>query len=308
MEAIKKTTKKSVGMKKKTKDLIFIISMLAIPVIHWLIFYLYLNFNSILLAFQLPHIDGSVEWTFDNFVNMFREFSYAENTLPSALGNTFIFFFSGLLITFPLSFLLCYFLYKKILCYRVFRVIFYLPNIIAGSVIAVLFRYLIAVNGPFAQIWPQLFGTQIPDFFHQSSTAMPALVFYNIFFGLGGNLVLFSGAMSHIDNSIIEAGKIDGVNMFQEMIHLVVPLMWPTMSTVLTFQIIGIFNSSGPILLFTKGEYNTFTLSYWIYDKVAFGASYNYPSAVGLVMTLIGAPFALFMRWLLSKGVDDVTM
>lgn len=302
--------KKRIGMTKKTKDNIFVFCMLAIPMLHFLIFWLYVNFDSILMAFQVPLDGGKYRWSLDNFTQMFREFKVSDSVLPNALKNTFIFFFTNLLISFPLSFLLAYFLYKKVAGYKIFRVIFYLPSIVAASVIAVLFRYIIEVGGPLSYVLGKV-GLSLPsnpDMLHSTKYALWVIIFYSVFFGLGSNLVLFSGAMSNIDSSVVEAAKIDGAGMTTEIFKITIPMMWPTLSTMMTFMFIGIFGASGPILLFTKGEYNTYTIAYWIFDRVAFASTLNYPAAVGLFFTMIGAPIALFMRWFLSRRVDDITM
>lgn len=295
------------GMTKKTKDYIFVALMLLLPIAQFVVFYVYVNFDSILMAFQLPKEDGTVEWTFANFKQMFLEFGAADSIILSALKNTMIFFGTNLLIILPLSFLLCYFLYKRIAGYKIFRVIFYLPCIISASVIAILFKYVIEINGPFSVVrgW---FGLETPPFLQRVPSAMWAIVFYSIFFGLGGNLILFSSAMTNIDSGVIDASKIDGVGMWREIWNVVIPSIWPTLSTVILFAFIGIFNASGPILLLTKGEYNTYTVSYWIYSRVTFNNDLYYPAAVGLFFTAIGAPIAIFMRWLVARNTDDLTM
>lgn len=297
---------KQIIFSKKNKDRAFIFLMLLLPVAQFAVFYVYVNVDSILMAFQIKEGDAFY-WGIDNFKTLFEEFGRSDSIISGALLNTFLFFVTAVGITFPLSFLLCFFLYKKIAGYKIFRVIFFLPNIISASVIAVLFKYLIMVDGPIDSLMEAM-GGNLPALLSSSKYALNTIVFYTIFFGLGGNLVLFSGAMSHIDESVIEAGKIDGAGLATEMLKIVVPLMWPTISTVLILNFIGIFNASGPILLFTRGEWDTFTISYWIYDEVTFSNQLNYPAAVGLFFTAVGAPIAIFMRWLLSRGVDDVSM
>ena len=138
---------KSYGITKKKADRIFIIGMLFLPFLNFLVFYLYVNFDSLLMAFQVP-MGNDIKWGLNNFETMFQEFALSNGALRIALKNTFIYFFSGLLITLPLSFFLCYFLYKKVFGYRVYRVIFYLPSIIAASVLVALFRYFVSVEGP----------------------------------------------------------------------------------------------------------------------------------------------------------------
>lgn len=282
--------------------------MLALPIIQFLIFYVYLNFDSILMAFRLPQDGGGYEWTLINFKQLFTDFTVEGSEIGEALVNTLIFFAASVLVTFPLSYLMCYFLYKKIPGYKIFRVIFFLPSIISASVLAVLFRYIVSINGPVAE-FVGLFGTewkpvlQTPD-----GVALWTIVVYVVIFGLGGNLILFSGAMNNVDKGVIEAAEIDGAGMWTELIRIIVPMTWPTISTVLTFCFVGLFNATGPILVLTHGLYNTNTIAYWIYSKVAFSNELYYPAAVGLFFTVIGAPIALFMRWLLAKRVDDIVM
>ena len=300
--------KKVFGFSKKVKDRAFICAMLALPVIGFLVFYLYVNFDSLLLSFQVQE-GNEIHWGIDNFVTLISDFSSSSTSkdLINALSNTLKYFFSGLLITVPASLAFCFFLYKKIKGYKIFRVLFYLPSIISASVLVALFRYFIAVNGPVAELIENFSLGKLPPLLTMKTKATDTIIFYTVFFGVGGNLILFSGAMSHIEESIVEAAKIDGAGMWTEMIKIVIPLIWPTLSTVLLFQFVGLFNSSGPILLFTPQaeNFDTYTISYWIYRQVEYNKSLYYPSAVGLFFTCIGVPIALFMKWLLTRFFDN---
>ena len=292
-------------MKQKAKPIrekLFIVGMLAIPVLHFLVFWLYVNFNSILMAFQRNGFDGKPYWTLFWFETLWGELLIENSTLHIAFKNTMTYFACNILVILPVSLLLCYFLYKRIRGYKAFRVIFYLPSIISASIMVVLFKYIIAIDGPFGMFLTKVLNTEYPLLLADSRYAMKTIVFYVISFGFGGNIVLLSGAMGHIDESIIEAARIDGVNMFTEITRIVIPLVWPTLSTLILFAFVGLFGASGPILLFTEGEWGTTTISYWIYEKVYFGQTYNYPAAIGLVFTVIGAPITLTLRHFMNKN------
>lgn len=292
--------------KKNWKERAFIILMLAWPTVHFLVFWLYVNFDSLLLAFQTPESFGSdkMKWTFDNFKFVYHEFFGGGTEMLIALRNTLLYFSFSLLV-FPLAMLMTYFIYKKVLCYKLFRVIFYFPTIISGAVTASIFNYIISGNGPIA-LFLNLFGKDMPLLLYDSRTAIWTLIFYMHFFGLGGNLVLLGGTMSKVDVSVLEAGKMDGVTQMQELIHIIIPMMWPTIATILTLSFTGIFTASGPILLFTKGAFETTSLSYWIFDKVKFGNSLNQPAAVGFVFMMLSIPIVFGMKYLLEKKVQDV--
>ena len=67
-----------------------------------------------------------------------------------------------------------------------------------------------------------------------------------------------------------------------------------------------IFMASGPILYFTEGAYNTFTLSFWIFNEVR-GDAYNYSSAVGLFFTVVALPIVFGIRYLMNKINPEVS-
>ena len=80
------------------------------------------------------------------------------------------------------------------------------------------------------------------------------------------------------------------------------PMVWPTLTTLIVFTFVGIFTASGPILLFTKGQYDTVTISYWILSVVMNPAGdARYASAVGLIFTLVALPIVLLVKWGMEK-------
>ena len=301
--------KNKLNLNKKQRDIAFVWLMLAPSILTWILFYFYVNIDAFTLAFRVPFGNEEI-WGFDNFTRLFEEFSHSTGDLGVALRNTFLYFFAGQFISFPLSFALSFFIYKKIAGYRVFRVIFYLPSIIASTVLVVLFKYLINdMTGPIALFYQSWTGERFPALLYSSATATPTILFYSITFGLGASLVMHGGAMTAIDPGIIEAAQIDGASMFIEAVRIVVPMMWPTLSVQILFNVIGFFSSSGPILAFIpSAEYETYTLNYWLYRQVQYFGSYNYSSAVGMTMTFVSLPIVLGVRWLLDRGFTDNTM
>lgn len=115
-------------------------------------------------------------------------------------------------------------------------------------------------------------------------------------------MLLLGGALARIPVEIFESARLDGIGTFGEITKMVIPLIWPTMSTLLILQMTGLFSASGPILLFTGGEYKTSTIAFWIFAKVKYtGASaYNEVAAAGLIFTMIGVPIILGVRKLIE--------
>ena len=87
------------------KKSLFIIRMLAIALINIAVFYFYVNFKSIMMAFK---IDGEEGFTFYHFATFLKDIVKADSTLFKALINTFIFFGTSVFIIFPLSLVISY--------------------------------------------------------------------------------------------------------------------------------------------------------------------------------------------------------
>ncbi len=292
---------------------VFIISMLFLPVLGFLVFYAAINFNSIIMAFK--RFDGFVggqakySWSFENFKRLPKSFTNpSESGLLHALRNTMYFFVLEVVVMLPATFSISYFLFKKIVGYKFFRVVFYLPNILTAMIMVVSFKNLIAVDGPLSTLYFQKTGIPFKNLLGSSDTAIYVILLYCIWAGFGANMILFQGGMFRIPTEVLEAASLDGVNAWQELIFVILPMMWNTLSTVIILKFSAIFTVSGPILLFTGGEYDTYTVSYWIFAQVYNSSTdFNYASAVGLMFTVINAPIVFFVRWACNRVFADIT-
>lgn len=302
------------ALKKRKIDkprVLFMASFLAIPIINFLIFFVYTNISSFFMAFQRPIYDGATEmyFTMENFQKVFNSFFVdADGTLRTGLINTLLFYLSGTLIVMPVSILMSYFIYKKIPGYRSFRFIAYLPQIIASSALVIIFKYSLSSGGPLAAMYKAV-GREYSNPLIREPGAIITLLIYNVMFGFGGNLIVYGGAMGSINAEVLEAGELDGCTWFQELIYLIIPMMWATLSTSFILGLAGILGASGPILAFTKGQYGTTTLSFQIYNLVSGVNGYKdlyYASAIGITMTVIMFPMVMALKRLVfNEGKEN---
>jgi ABC-type sugar transport system permease subunit len=291
---------------KKRSQSIFVFGMLFIPVIHFLVFWVYVNFSSILFAFQKTTPTGII-YTLENFEYAIKEIFREGSTIASALKNTLTTWVLDNVIMFALSILWSWFIYKRIKGGSIFRVIFYIPVIVSGAAVTTIFTFMLQAKGPVGQLYQLLFETkEVPSFLLDERYAMKTVLVYIFLTGFGGNMVLLSGAMSRIPKEMMESAIMDGCGMWREIFHFVIPLCWSTLSTMLIISLAALFTASGPILLLTGGSGNTFTLSYWIFYQVKFLGKYNQPAALGLIFTLVGMPIVLFVRWFFGKFYTDL--
>lgn len=286
----------------KMKEYAFFYSLLVIPILHWLTFWVYVNLNSFLLPFQNII---TREFTWANFEFVFELFKTG-GELEIAFKNTLIYYISGLIQSFVIALLFSYFLFKKILGYRIYAVVFMLPSIISGVIMISIYKNLLGANGPISMLYEKLTGETMPFLLYSEKTATWTIVAYCVWIGFGMNLILYSGALAKIPPEVIESAQLDGVGFFREFISIEFPMIWPTISITLLLSVNGIFMASGPILMFTEGMYETMTIDYWFYEKVIMENNYGVASAFGLLLTLAGAPLTIFVQWIRHKFPSDV--
>jgi ABC-type sugar transport system permease subunit len=249
---------------------------------------------------------GQTLYGLDNFIRFFNEFTLPDTMFKDTIWNTLRTYLSSILIVYPVSLVMCYFIYKKIAGYKFFRCLFYIPAIIMPTVSVVLFKYIISSEGPIDVLLMSLFEKNVPEFLSDGSLAMGTIIFYSVYFSFGGNILYFGGAMNGISQEIIESATLDGCGWVRELISIVIPMIWPTFSTLLLMASVGIFTASGPVLLFTQGGFDTYTISYWIYEQMLENGNLEFASAVGLSCSIVGFPIVLFVKYVLNKIGDKV--
>ena len=283
----------------KRMDTIFIISILIIPIIHWAVSWLYLNIQSIIMAFQLP--DG--QFTMLNFEVLFSKIGDPKSDLILSLKNTFMWFIFNNGLMFPLTIVLNYFFYKKMPGTNVFRILLYIPGLLSGVAVSSMINRFVLPSGPLGILLTNLGMKDVPLFFADERYANNAMLIYCFWLGWSGNMLLLGGTFARVPQEVLEAAKLDGCSPVRELIQLIIPMISSTLITLIILNMTGIFSATGPLILFTEGEYGTMTLSYWIFESVRYtGAStYNTVAATGLFFTCIAVPVILTIRWLLEK-------
>lgn len=302
----------TVKQKARIKDpgkILFILFAITVPIANWFIFYVYTNASSIFMAFT--NATGAL--SFDNFKRFFEEFKLASSDIRIALRNTLITFGIQFVMFIP-QVLVSFFIYKKIIGYGFFRIVFFLPSVLFSVCTAMCFTKMVGVNGFIAQGVGELLGLEaVPELLADSRFANYVIWANMIWLSFPGDLIIWGGTFARIPNDVIESGKIDGVTWWQEFTKIIVPLVWPTVALKLVLTICGIFGATGQVFLLTSGSYDTVTLSVWMYKTLLSGSGnqftsnvYNYLSAVGIIMTVIAVIISIVIKNITDKAFNDI--
>lgn len=284
---------------RKGKQRIFIIAMLAIPTLHFLVFWLWVNIDGLLLPFR-NNVGGWIglknfEWLFNTFTGENKYLSMTEATV-----NTLIFFSWGLFVEMPISVVLAYTFYKNLPGNKFFTICLYLPSIITGTVMTTIFKNFLSADGPVALLYTAT-GNQWVYPITQEGTAIPSMLAYDLWNGYGLSIILFHSSMKRIPKELFESAALDGITLWKELIYMIVPLIWPILSTKLILAVAGVFGASGPILLFTNGEYGTQTIGFAMYQQYKEFGQVARAATIGFIFTMISLPLVFLTRWAASK-------
>lgn len=311
-ESIVKTRKPKLN-KNKMSRYVFCVSMALIPVVQYLILGLGVRLQSFLLAFQ--HYEYAADGlgyniTFAGFNNFVSAVEFFINNMRMVY-NSFILFVITTAIGMSLSLVFSFYIYKKYAFSGLFKTVLFLPQIISGLIFATIFRYI--VTDGYISIIQQLKGEGeiVLGLLDDSNTRFGMLIFFNIWSSFGVNVLMYCGAMSNINDSIVESAELDGVNIAQEFIHITIPLVYPTIVTFFVLNIVTMVTSDYGILnlLGTSAAFDIKTIGYWIYQG-SLGGSYvaeyqkvsmSVLSACGLVLSLIILPITVYIKKLLVK-------
>lgn len=290
--------------KRKKKETRFLFWFLLFPVVQFLIFYIGVNFNSFLLAFQKFEDGGMVFAGFENFIEVLKDI-FVTGELQLAVKNSAIQFVVATIIGMPLHILVAYMIFKKIPGHSFFKVMLFMPNMISAMVFVVCGRYLIQDG------FPQIFNLPELNLLNEyADSSFYTVLIFGFWMQFAGALLIYLSAMDSISTDVMEYCKLEKMNSLQELWYIVIPSIWPTIVTYVVVGMAGFFTNQGFFYSFfgqgAKEGINKFdTLGYVFFVKVtrddAVFADYPYAAAGGLLFTLLIAPITIMTKKLLEK-------
>ncbi len=302
---------KSKFFTRKTKRLVFCTLVLALPVIQLAIFYFYTHINSFILAFQEYSIPQDGSLGYDIKISLSQNFSVAWNTFTESgymLKNSLLLYACTLLVGMTLALVFSFYIYKGFSGSGFFKVTLFLPQIVSAVVLTLLFKYI--SDDVYKEVYRSMTGETTLGLLMNPSTKLPTILIYNVWVGFGVNVLMFSGAMSGIDQSIVESAQLDGTTLIKEFFHITIPMIYPTFQTLVVVGMVGVFTNQMNLYTFFRDDaLEVSTLGYFLYvqaqrsDVIAKEGFLSYPelSALGLICTAIILPITICTRKLMAK-------
>ncbi len=136
------------------------------------------------------------------------------------------------------------------------------------------------------------------------SVAMTAFIVMAVFTTSGTFMLLFLAALQAISADVDEAAEIDGATAFQRFRLVTVPMLKPTIFTVVTLGLIGCWQVFDQIYTGTKGApaKTTLTPAYLSYQSAFIDQQWGRGAAVAFILFAIIVVFTLLQRILLRES------
>jgi len=122
-----------------------------------------------------------------------------------------------------------------------FRTVFYIPAVVTGVGVSLLWLSLLDPNlGAVNSILRQLGVTDPPNWISSPTWAVPSLVLMSLW-GVGGSAIIYLAGLQNIPEHLYEAAEIDGANRWDKFWNITIPLLSPTLFFMLITGLIGGF-------------------------------------------------------------------
>ena len=297
-------------------DNLFGFALVILAVIHFCVFWIYVNFDTILMTFQKFNIyTGELEWYgLNNYIRVFQQMVLGKNpSMQRAFFNSFMAIGINLIIL-PIAIFSAYAFYKKMPCTTFFSVMFYIPQLISIVVLTMSFRYMFSADlGPVALLIAKIKGVESVDLISvESDFLWPVIWLFCIWSGLGANVIMMRGAMNKIPKEISESAILEGCGFFQELIYIALPM---SLSTIGIYFIQTMGAASGflmpPMLIAQSGGDNGrfMTTAWFIFGNTNSSnpGTIITVTTIGVLFTLLNTPLIVLTRVLVKKLTPDLS-
>ncbi len=276
----------------------------------WLIGLLVFTLGPMIASFLLSFADYPLivppKWIgLENYIEMFTD----DKLVWQSLKVTFLYSLGAIPLFLTTSFLIAMLLNQQIRGITIFRTIYYLPSVISGVPVALLWLWML--NPEFGLVNNMLkeIGIKGPQWFFSTTWVIPSFILMNLW-GLGMTMVIFLAGLQGIPAHLYEAAEIDGAGAWSKFRNVTLPMMSPIILFNGVIGIIDSFQIFTPAFVITNGGPANASLFYglYLYNNAFKFFNMGYAAALAWLMFLIiliitGLVFRLTGSWIYYEGM-----
>lgn len=190
---------------------------------------------------------------------------------------------------------------------NIFRVIFYIPNILSIVVIAAIFSAIYDPSSGLLNSMLSIFRGREAEpilWLGEKNIVIFSIAGALIWQAIGYYMVMYMASMSSVPESIYESASLEGANKITQFFKMTIPLIWTNIRTTLTFFVISSINLS---FLFVQATTNggpdglTEVFLSYMYKQAYTNSSYGYGMAIGVVVFIFSFGLAGIVNWVTKR-------
>lgn len=188
---------------------------------------------------------------FENYIQLFQQ----DDVLTKSLWNTLEFTVACILFQFIIGFALAIFFNKNFSISKPIRGLLMMPWMIPITITGLIFKFMFGTDVGIINFFLKTLGliSENIDWLTNPVTALPAVIIANIWIGIPFNMILISTGLTTIPEELYESASIDGANKWQKLCRITLPLLRPTIESVLILGFIYTFKVYDLVYVMTSG-------------------------------------------------------
>ena len=288
----------------------YLLLLVLLPVLYFIIFH-YVPMYGLQIAFK-RYSPGRGIWG-SPWVGLkwFEQFfgSYFAGRL---IRNVLLLNIYSLLWGFPLPILFALLLneVKNGIFKRVVQTISYMPHFISVVVVVGMVFSFLSVNGGIVNVMLEHLGIEPINFMSEPKWFRTIYIASGVWQSFGWGSIIYLAALSAIDTEQYEAARIDGANRIQQIVHITIPGILPTVIILLILQC-GRMMSVGYekiILMYNTATYEVAdVISTYVYRNGILGGEFSFSTAVDLFNNVCNCLLLVTINWI-SRKVSDISL
>ena len=262
------------------------------------------------LAFR--KYDFSKGLTGGDWVGLKYFIQYFESPMfGTTMKNTFVISFFTLVCGFPIPILLAIVInsLRQNKLKRVVQTAVYMPYFISTVVMVAILQILLSpTTGVISGLLKDLH--LIPRSVNLLGTPgafVPVYVLSGVWQSAGWNSIIFIAALSAVDGQLYDAARVDGASRWQQVIHVELPALVPTIVILLIMNMGRILSVGFEKVFLMQNDLNlsvSEVISTYVFNIGVQSGQFSFGSAVGLFNTIINFAFLMMANWISKKTAD----